>query len=112
MITKLLSYVFSSKRRHTRCALVTGVQTCALPILPAARCGGMASGGEARGGAGLGIEPQHEVHVLHRGARGSLAEVVEHGGQHRLVVGGVAEDIEAQVVGAVEAFGVEALQAL
>src|SRR3546814_7743958 len=24
---------FSSRRRHTRCALVTGVQTCALPIL-------------------------------------------------------------------------------
>src|SRR3546814_7047563 len=24
--------VFSSGRRHTRCALVTGVQTCALPI--------------------------------------------------------------------------------
>src|SRR3546814_6134773 len=23
---------FSSSRRHTRCALVTGVQTCALPI--------------------------------------------------------------------------------
>src|SRR3546814_11975243 len=26
---------FSSRRRHTRCALVTGVQTCALPILAA-----------------------------------------------------------------------------
>src|SRR3546814_6717531 len=26
---------FSSRRRHTRCALVTGVQTCALPILMA-----------------------------------------------------------------------------
>src|SRR3546814_10618687 len=25
-------FVFSSRRRHTRCALVTGVQTCALPI--------------------------------------------------------------------------------
>src|SRR3546814_9506075 len=25
-------FVFSSSRRHTRCALVTGVQTCALPI--------------------------------------------------------------------------------
>src|SRR3546814_1135664 len=25
---------FSSRRRHTRCALVTGVQTCALPITP------------------------------------------------------------------------------
>src|SRR3546814_4010239 len=24
--------VFSSRRRHTRCALVTGFQTCALPI--------------------------------------------------------------------------------
>src|SRR3546814_6479114 len=28
----LLLFVFSSRRRHTRCALVTGVQTCALPI--------------------------------------------------------------------------------
>src|SRR3546814_5890908 len=28
----LLSYVFSSRRRHTRGALVTGVQTFALPI--------------------------------------------------------------------------------
>src|SRR3546814_2359682 len=25
-------FVFSSRRRHTRCALLTGVQTCALPI--------------------------------------------------------------------------------
>src|SRR3546814_3833162 len=25
-------FCFSSRRRHTRCALVTGVQTCALPI--------------------------------------------------------------------------------
>src|SRR3546814_2564676 len=30
----MLSFVFffSSRRRHPRCALVTGVQTCALPI--------------------------------------------------------------------------------
>src|SRR3546814_5195540 len=28
-------FCFSSRRRHTRCALVTGVQTCALPILVA-----------------------------------------------------------------------------
>src|SRR3546814_7229497 len=27
-------FFVSSRRRHTRCALVTGVQTCALPILP------------------------------------------------------------------------------
>src|SRR3546814_7328662 len=28
----MLWFFFSSRRRHTRCALVTGVQTCALPI--------------------------------------------------------------------------------
>src|SRR3546814_4894567 len=28
----ILVFFFSSRRRHTRCALVTGVQTCALPI--------------------------------------------------------------------------------
>src|SRR3546814_16310466 len=28
----LLVFFFSSRRRHTICALVTGVQTCALPI--------------------------------------------------------------------------------
>src|SRR3546814_7556411 len=31
-------FFFSSRRRHTRCALVTGVQTCALPISQLARC--------------------------------------------------------------------------
>src|SRR3546814_1870504 len=30
-------FFFSSRRRHTRCALVTGVQTCALPISPQVR---------------------------------------------------------------------------
>src|SRR3546814_10232103 len=33
---------FSSRRRHTRCALVTGVQTCALPISGAASGIGLA----------------------------------------------------------------------
>src|SRR3546814_16298272 len=28
----MVIFFFSSRRRHTRCALVTGVQTCALPI--------------------------------------------------------------------------------
>src|SRR3546814_2410892 len=28
----MFMFFFSSRRRHTRCALVTGVQTCALPI--------------------------------------------------------------------------------
>src|SRR3546814_9402814 len=40
-------FVFSSRRRHTRCALVTGVQTCALPILPGAAGGGAGVFGRA-----------------------------------------------------------------
>src|SRR3546814_4486364 len=48
-------FFFSSRRRHTRCALVTGVQTCALPISRAVqqRVNGK------RGGAGFHrIEPE------------------------------------------------------
>src|SRR3546814_4258339 len=32
MLRIVCYFFFSSRRRHTRCALVTGVQTCALPI--------------------------------------------------------------------------------
>src|SRR3546814_2543023 len=39
-------FFFSSRRRHTRCALVTGVQTCALPILR-----GLADGADRDDGA-------------------------------------------------------------
>src|SRR3546814_7590581 len=31
-VVGVVVFFFSSRRRHTRCALVTGVQTCALPI--------------------------------------------------------------------------------
>src|SRR3546814_20427848 len=34
LLVYLFNFFFSSRRRHTRCALVTGVQTCALPISP------------------------------------------------------------------------------
>src|SRR3546814_5628931 len=37
LVSSCLFFFFSSRRRHTRCALVTGVQTCALPI--SSRCG-------------------------------------------------------------------------
>src|SRR3546814_10015400 len=40
-LSKLVFFLFffSSRRRHTRCALVTGVQTCALPICPIGAAG-------------------------------------------------------------------------
>src|SRR3546814_2073826 len=36
----VVCFFFSSRRRHTRCALVTGVQTCALPICQQLSIGG------------------------------------------------------------------------
>src|SRR3546814_10539911 len=44
MLRWLIFFFFSSRRRHTRCALVTGVQTCALPI-----CGAEAIDADAVG---------------------------------------------------------------
>src|SRR3546814_8618312 len=37
-------FFFSSRRRHTRCALVTGVQTCALPISSPRSCSSGSTG--------------------------------------------------------------------
>src|SRR3546814_13252690 len=37
LAVRLVCFFFSSRRRHTSCALVTGVQTCALPIFSASR---------------------------------------------------------------------------
>src|SRR3546814_9018545 len=41
----MVIFFVSSRRRHTRCALVTGVQTCALPISKIVLCGGQFPGG-------------------------------------------------------------------
>src|SRR3546814_2826103 len=50
-----LVFFFSSRRRHTRCALVTGVQTCALPIFPAPQDRHQVSQAEGSLPAGPGI---------------------------------------------------------
>src|SRR3546814_9749178 len=43
-------FFFSSRRRHTRCALVTGVQTCALPIFGRSRGNRLRNAAAARVG--------------------------------------------------------------
>src|SRR3546814_13205428 len=63
-------FFFSSRRRHTRCALVTGVQTCALPIsfLPAPAVGA--------GGAGrllAGVADGAGADAVRRGRAAGLA---------------------------------------
>src|SRR3546814_9892719 len=47
MVFCVVVVFFSSRRRHTRCALVTGVQTCALPI--SGRAGRGAGAGDVGG---------------------------------------------------------------
>src|SRR3546814_1214237 len=46
-----LIFFLSSRRRHTRCALVTGVQTCALPICRCAAGAGLDDADGNRGSA-------------------------------------------------------------
>src|SRR3546814_1735259 len=50
MVILIFISFFSSRRRHTRCALVTGVQTCALPIYDAI------VGGHWQSGNGVNFE--------------------------------------------------------
>src|SRR3546814_10594606 len=51
-------FFFSSRRRHTRCALVTGVQTCALPILREVGVGAAENVvAELSGDDPVGVEP-------------------------------------------------------
>src|SRR3546814_7596343 len=61
----LCYFFFSSRRRHTSCALVTGVQTCALPIFrPAAQT--------ARSGGGFARSCAHPIlprPICHRSRR-------------------------------------------
>src|SRR3546814_2155302 len=55
-----LDFFFSSRRRHTRCALVTGVQTCALPIsgrVPNIEHLNLEAAGVAYGRKGIQVSP-------------------------------------------------------
>src|SRR6188472_2241563 len=60
-------FFFSSRRRHTRCETVTGVQTCALPILEGRR--GDRAPLPARGGT---VDPPAVQDARHDHARRSL----------------------------------------
>src|SRR3546814_3571251 len=84
-------FFFSSRRRHTSCALVTGVQTCALPIWPGmqemlyptsyikskglgAACALITDGRFSGGTSGLSIG-----HVSPEAAEGGAIGLVENG---------------------------------
>src|SRR3546814_10264359 len=66
----LFLFFFSSRRRHTSCALVTGVQTCALPISAEAAARKARAGGVQVSVLGVGTPqggpvPQADGGFLH-----------------------------------------------
>src|SRR3546814_967139 len=73
----LFCFFFSSRRRHTRCALVTGVQTCALPIWQRVAADGHRSG-----------------LLLARGLAGGVVLLVGHAGRHHRDDGDQGDDAE------------------
>src|SRR3546814_14395580 len=60
-------FFFSSRRRHTRCALVTGVQTCALPIYER---------------VSVGKHVPYALDIIVHGGDG-LVQLMRQGGRHR-----------------------------
>src|SRR3546814_9975733 len=84
-LLQFLFFFFSSRRRHTRCALVTGVQTCALPISR----DGLTLDPEALARE-LGVPVVPTVAVRRRGIddlKQALAGVIGHGAAVRLAAG-------------------------
>src|SRR3546814_4415416 len=68
IVSVWFSFVFSIRRRHTICALVTGVQTCALPICSGVGVQvdlGLAGGG---GGGGRGHDGLLLARIVERPA--------------------------------------------
>src|SRR3546814_2182895 len=99
-------FFFSSRRRHTRCALVTGVQTCALPIYQL----GLAAGLQAEAFARVRGQRAGDAAVLvdldriHRGVAAGVVPVVARLGegvlQHaQAVAEHVGESSEERSVG-------------
>src|SRR3546814_1567489 len=73
-------FFFSSRRRHTRCALVTGVQTCALPISEPDEWAGLA---EPDGVAATSLDVHREA-VLATPVEDKVAMAIE---LERMVLG-------------------------
>src|SRR3546814_15650774 len=98
MIILCVSYVapiffFSSRRRHTRCALVTGVQTCALPI----------SSVSPRSASTIGCDPWVDVSMMLRRRWPSAAQSFDHtpvpSGDRKSVVEGKSVSVRVDLGG-------------
>src|SRR3546814_10546371 len=92
----MVVFFFSSRRRHTRCALVTGVQTCALPIYASSAGGHFNPTGSPHGRAGTPTHHAGDMDNLTANAQG-VADVNIHLAGVTLG-GGAANDIAGRAV--------------
>src|SRR3546814_824514 len=86
MKSPTFSFFFSSRRRHTRCALVTGVQTCALPI--SRRCEAVDEGLHALGARPVVLtedDPLQRTRLADHARANDRRCDISHPAQHRLI---------------------------
>src|SRR3546814_10276524 len=76
-------FFFSRRRRHTVCALVTGVQTCALPICPSRARRRCRSSGADRAAASRRARRRAARRARYPSARARIADNIRCGGPRR-----------------------------
>src|SRR3546814_20850687 len=105
----LYYFFFSIRRRHTRCALVTGVQTCALPISDWARAHALAARVLAQAPDSAGVQFVAGVAAMYLGQLPAAAEHL----QRAMLLDPKRADYPAQLARAMTAMRLprEALQA-
>src|SRR3546814_3811778 len=91
-------FFFSSRRRHTRCALVTGVQTCALPIslrLPSEQLATLPPGAADRIAHGQGLRLGDMRRALRNELDWVVARAMRHDRAERYAsAGALADDLQ------------------
>src|SRR3546814_4142539 len=99
---QVVVFFFSSRRRHTRCELVTGVQTCALPISKAG--GDTVTGGigedKGAGDAAEVSDGEANAEVLNRARNGGSAgndDITTYDGKDTLSGGVLADGLTGAI---------------
>src|SRR3546814_14074393 len=93
LYAEYVCFFFSSRRRHTRCALVTGVQTCALPIFHAKHSVSAVQRNAAFASAvkrGLVLSDEQKAAFEHVTKKDGLSVVVGYAGTGKSAMLGVA----------------------
>src|SRR3546814_4608 len=115
MLVFVCTFFFSSRRRHTRCALVTGVQTCALPIYEVVGPAGPTTATRMDKFTDMMLEQTGLIAMVGKAERGPVAieAIRKHKAAYLMAVGGAAYLVARAIKGAkvlgFENLGMEAI---